>query len=521
MNTSKQVNVIIGLLMVGALATLLYYLWDGERQSSALERQMEENAERGGFLFSRNCSSCHGLTGKGAIERSALPGAPLNIEENRPTAPGELTTLQNRYRDTIRCGRGGTVMPAWSTAQGGPLNDFQIEQLVTLIMGTFPGEDPLPNPHVVSEAGWEFALEQVNHDTEFDPPKELLEAIDSEAEALQLSNVYGMRTDDILRIDDDPTDEVYELVMILNAPARTALKEKADADDSELVVEEATVFVPGDTIQVEDEKMSVEDAPSATELLADVTQDDTTLAVADSEGFDEDELLSIGPETMRVTGASAGELQVERGAQDTDITAHAAGLIVTEEGDTLRVERAVDGTRAAKHDVTRELLEIGDEVRVERGVKGSDAAEHAEGTEVFNGPVAPGTTITSETCGQLAAAPTAAPGTPAPPVPVTGTVAMEMGDNFFGLGGARNPALAARAGDAVTIQLANAGSNIHNMSIAGPDRELGTDDDLISDPGTIAGGGTGTLSFTLQAGTYPYQCDFHPDEMKGEITVSP
>ena len=178
MNTSKQVNVIIGLLMIGALATLLYYLWDGERQSSAIERQMEQNAERGGFLFARNCSSCHGLTGKGAIERGGLPGAPLNLEENRPTAPGELATLQNRFRDTIRCGRIGTLMPSWSQEQGGPLNDFQIQQLVTLITGTFPGEDPLANPNVISEAGWHNAFETANHDTEFDPPKELAEPVD-------------------------------------------------------------------------------------------------------------------------------------------------------------------------------------------------------------------------------------------------------------------------------------------------------------------------------------------------------
>jgi hypothetical protein len=39
MNTSKQVNVIIGLLMVGAIATLLYYLWD------VIEREHDAGAE--------------------------------------------------------------------------------------------------------------------------------------------------------------------------------------------------------------------------------------------------------------------------------------------------------------------------------------------------------------------------------------------------------------------------------------------------------------------------------------------
>jgi len=384
MNTSKQVNVIIGLLMVGALATLLYYLWDGERQSSALERQMEENAERGGFIFARNCSSCHGLTGKGLEERGGLPGAILNGEDKRPTSPGELVTAQNRFRDTITCGRIGTLMPAWSTDQGGPLNDYQIQQLVTLITGTFPGEDPLADPNVISDAGWHNAFETANHDSEFDPPKELSGAVDNETTTLALNDASGLLKDSILRIDDEPGDEVYELVKIVT-----------------------------------------------------VSEDDN-------------------------------------------------------------------------------------EIKVERGTEGSDAAEHEVGTEVFNGPALPGTTITGETgtppCGQLAAEPAATPG---PPVPVTGTVTMTMGDNFFDLNGQRNPTLSMKAGDSVTVQLTNSGNQAHNMRTAGADAELDTDDDAVSDPDLIAGGADGTLTVSFaEPGTYPYQCEFHPDPMKGEITVT-
>ena len=44
---------------------------------------------------------------------------------------------------------------------------------------------------------------------------------------------------------------------------------------------------------------------------------------------------------------------------------------------------------------------------------------------------------------------------------------------------------------------------------------------FVSLPDLIPGGATGTLSFTVaQPGTYPYRCDFHPDQMKGEITVT-
>jgi plastocyanin/mono/diheme cytochrome c family protein len=387
LNTSKQVNVIVGLLMIGALATLLYYLWDGERQSSAIERQMEENAERGGFLFSRNCSSCHGLTGKGAIERGGLPGAPLNLEENRPVAPGELAALQNRFRDTIRCGRIGTLMPSWSQEQGGPLNDFQIQQLVTLIVGTFPGEDPLADPNLISEAGWHNALETANHDTEFDPPKELAEAIDADATTLKLNDVSGLLEDAVLRIDEEPVDEVYEVVKIIS------------------------------------------------------------------------------------------------------------------------------------------ISEDADEIEVERGAEGSDATEHAEAVEVFNGPIAPGTTVTGESgtppCGQLAAAQAEPEGTPAPPIEITGNITIEMGDNFFELTGIQNPALGVKAGTPITIDLTNTGSQVHNMQVAGDDGEYGTDDDAISDPDAISGGGAGAVTFNfVQPGTYPYQCEFHPNDMKGEITVT-
>src|SRR3989337_651091 len=133
MNTRKQVNVMLGLLMLFVLGTLLYFLWDTVRAEDAEERQLQANAERGGKLYSINCRACHGLTGKGALENASLPGIPLNVDTNRPDDVGKLTALQQRFRDTIKCGRIGTLMPPWSQEQGGALNDFQIEQLVLLI----------------------------------------------------------------------------------------------------------------------------------------------------------------------------------------------------------------------------------------------------------------------------------------------------------------------------------------------------------------------------------------------------
>src|SRR3989442_6014789 len=213
MNTSQQVHVIIGLLMVGTIATLLYFLWDNVRETNATERQLTENAERGGALFSLNCSSCHGITGKGGLERSVLPGAVLNDPAKRATKNDDLIKLQARFRNTIHCGRVGTRMPAWSSAEGGSLNDFQIEQLVALITGTLSGFDAPEksgiDPNAISEAGWASALERANHAASFDPPKALAKAIGPQDTVLVLAEPTGMSKDDVLRTNDDPLQQGY------------------------------------------------------------------------------------------------------------------------------------------------------------------------------------------------------------------------------------------------------------------------------------------------------------------------
>ncbi len=121
------------LLLLTVLAIGLYWAWDSARAERAEQRQTEVAAERGAHLFAQNCRLCHGRTGKGASEDVIFPGIPLNIEPNRPTDATELKSVQLRLRDTIRCGRAGTIMSPWHLDYGGSLNDEQIRQLVMLI----------------------------------------------------------------------------------------------------------------------------------------------------------------------------------------------------------------------------------------------------------------------------------------------------------------------------------------------------------------------------------------------------
>ncbi len=98
---------------------------------------------------------------------------------------------------------------------------------------------------------------------------------------------------------------------------------------------------------------------------------------------------------------------------------------------------------------------------------------------------------------------------------VDGVVQTAEGDNFFTLNNLKVP-----LGETTTIEITNEGIAIHNMRIAGPDGEFNTADDIVSDPELISGGDTAVLEFTpTLAGTYTFQCDFHPTEQGGVIVV--
>jgi mono/diheme cytochrome c family protein len=142
MNTSKQVNAMIGLLGLLLLMLGAYFVYESTRQAEADEHLTERNAERGARIFVNNCRSCHGMEGLGPEEGAIAPqlntSAFLILDEDNeygaePTAQGEADGIRNFLRNTITCGRTGTFMPPWSEDHGGALSATRIDQVVTLI----------------------------------------------------------------------------------------------------------------------------------------------------------------------------------------------------------------------------------------------------------------------------------------------------------------------------------------------------------------------------------------------------
>ena len=142
MNTTKQVNVMVGLLFMAILVFGTYIATEGAREASARAEQDELLARRGADLFVANCRSCHGLDGLGQDEGGV--GPKLNTvaflvlgRDNsfglQETPAGDARNIHDFLFSTIACGRSNTAMPLWSERYGGPLSEAQVNQLVTMI----------------------------------------------------------------------------------------------------------------------------------------------------------------------------------------------------------------------------------------------------------------------------------------------------------------------------------------------------------------------------------------------------
>ncbi len=142
MNTSKQVNAMIGFLFLAFLVFAAYYAYEPHREAQATQTQQDVFAERGATLFVKNCRTCHGLDGNGPLEGGVGPqlNTPAFVilqPDNKfglpPTSAGVTKQITDFLTETIACGRANTFMPTWAQSNGGTLSAIQVQYIVSMI----------------------------------------------------------------------------------------------------------------------------------------------------------------------------------------------------------------------------------------------------------------------------------------------------------------------------------------------------------------------------------------------------
>ena len=98
-------------------------------------------------VFHGDCATCHVKSGQGKYGKPLFDAdcAICHAGEHRATMVPDLHTLKvptnaEFWQTWISHGKPGTLMPAFSTAEGGPLTDMQIASLAAYLNATIPSQ---------------------------------------------------------------------------------------------------------------------------------------------------------------------------------------------------------------------------------------------------------------------------------------------------------------------------------------------------------------------------------------------
>lgn len=138
----------LGVLMVTALAafTMLFWFTDADRRASIAEAQEEELLHFGEIIYSDDatepaaagCARCHGEDGTGGEipndpDGRRAPSLRTSSLASKLSVNPDYVHLAVAYGGVVVSGNVNSPMPAWSHEAGGPLNEQQLEAVVTLV----------------------------------------------------------------------------------------------------------------------------------------------------------------------------------------------------------------------------------------------------------------------------------------------------------------------------------------------------------------------------------------------------
>ena len=124
------------------------------------------------------------LTVERAVGHTEATSHPAGSAISTLDAAG-LRDMETLITNTITCGRVGAAMPAWSQAQGGPLSDEQIRQLMVLI----------------TTGRWDLVEEEVNREDRI--TARLLEPLPPEETFVGVSDVSVFTAAEAIRIGEE------------------------------------------------------------------------------------------------------------------------------------------------------------------------------------------------------------------------------------------------------------------------------------------------------------------------------
>ena len=159
----------LGVILTTVLAafTLLYWVTDDARRGAIDAEHEEELRHVGEIIFSNDpaepaaagCANCHGPDGTGGEAGAPVIGPNLHSRSiaDKLRANPNYVHLVVSFGGVVVSGNVTSPMPAWSYEVGGPLNEQQIEAVVTLVEGwaAEAAEAPVEEVPDTPEAGAE------------------------------------------------------------------------------------------------------------------------------------------------------------------------------------------------------------------------------------------------------------------------------------------------------------------------------------------------------------------------------
>lgn len=118
----------------------------GMADADRLKNMQTALADRQAIFKKAECVSCHADPAKGVMDGAKLYVGVCGVchdSEHRASTVPDLRKLNHptdatHWRQWITHGRAGTMMPAFTKAEGGPLDDRQIEAIVAHLVRTIP-----------------------------------------------------------------------------------------------------------------------------------------------------------------------------------------------------------------------------------------------------------------------------------------------------------------------------------------------------------------------------------------------